>query len=73
MVFIAFNEMYTGMGAGLILQNELYEGASGTAGEILPYPLNVDGLLEEGIKKYGTDNLKLDIHVQEKIPFGNDC
>lgn len=69
MVFIAFNEMYTGMGAGLILQNELYEGASGTAGEILPYLPNVDGLLEEGIKKYGTDNLKLDIHAQEKIPM----
>ncbi|GAK60553.1 hypothetical protein U27_00450 [Candidatus Vecturithrix granuli] len=68
-VFISFNEMYTGMGAGLILHNELYEGTSGSAGEILPYQPKIDGLLEEGLKKYGENNLKLDIRTKKKIPM----
>ena len=68
-VFLSFNETYTGMGAGLIVHNELYEGTSGSAGEILPYLPTIDGLLEEGIKKYGRNNLKLDIRDREKIPM----
>lgn len=68
-VFISFNETYTGMGAGLILQNELYEGTSGSAGEILPYQPKIDGFLEEGLKKYGEDTLKLDIRHTKKIPM----
>lgn len=35
-VFLIVNESYTGLGAGLVLGGKIYEGANGTAGEIVP-------------------------------------
>lgn len=55
-VYITYNQGAKNLGAGLIINNALYSGVSGAAGEIF-YPLpKISSLLEKGIKKLGTDH-----------------
>jgi glucokinase len=53
-VYITYNQGAKNLGAGLIINNTLYSGVSGAAGEIF-YPLpRIPTIVERGIKKLGT-------------------
>jgi predicted NBD/HSP70 family sugar kinase len=51
-VFLSINTDYCGMGAGFILNNELYEGASGSAGEIFTMLPDLKQVLEKAQASY---------------------
>lgn len=52
-VYITYNQGAKNLGAGLIINNSLYNGSSGAAGEIF-YPLpKIVSILDRGIKKLG--------------------
>ena len=54
--YLTINKDSKDIGAGLVINNKLYEGVSGTAGEILnPLP-SLSKLLEKGTKQYGADS-----------------
>jgi predicted NBD/HSP70 family sugar kinase len=54
-VYLTYNQGAKNLGAGLIVNNTLYIGVSGAAGEIF-YPLpKIPSLIERGIKKMGSD------------------
>ncbi|MBN2411700.1 ROK family transcriptional regulator [candidate division KSB1 bacterium] len=52
-VFLTLNEKIREMGAGFILNTNLYEGAQGTAGEIFVTLPSIIKLIEKGKKKFG--------------------
>lgn len=55
-VYITYNQGAKNLGAGLIINNALYSGVSGAAGEIF-YPLpKIPAIVEKGIKKLGSDH-----------------
>jgi len=54
-VFLTLNEKIREMGAGMLLNGTLYEGAQGTAGEIFVKLPALRKLIEKGIKKYGEE------------------
>ena len=55
-VYITYNQGAKNLGAGLIINNALYNGVSGAAGEIF-YPLpKIPSIIERGIKKLGADH-----------------
>ncbi len=55
-VYITYNQGAKNLGAGLIINNSLYYGVSGAAGEIF-YPLpKILSIIERGIKKLGAEN-----------------
>ena len=54
-VFLTINAKIREIGVGLILNNRLYEGASGTAGELATSLPVLSKLIEKGEKKYGSD------------------
>ncbi|MCK5149050.1 ROK family transcriptional regulator [bacterium] len=55
LVFLTLNERQGQMGAGLILDYKLYEGADGSAGEILKSMSPLEDLIEEGRVRFGGD------------------
>jgi predicted NBD/HSP70 family sugar kinase len=57
-VYLTINELFRGIGAGLIINGQLYEGISGTAGEIYEELPNLNILLERGKKEF-KDELNL--------------
>jgi predicted NBD/HSP70 family sugar kinase len=58
-VYITYNQGAKNLGAGLIINNCLYLGVSGAAGEIF-YPLpKIPSIVERGIKKLGSGHLLL--------------
>jgi len=58
-VYITYNQGAKNLGAGLIINNSLYLGVSGAAGEIF-YPLpKIPSIVERGIKKLGSGHLLL--------------
>lgn len=62
-VFLTANEGFKDMGAGLILNNHLFDGASGTAGELLSLPFSLPDLqrlTKIGGKKFGKSYLDLE-------------
>ena len=65
-VFLTINEA-AGLGTGLILDNQLYDGTSGTAGEVMTRVPKIGVLAEQGIKKYGTGQTKLDISRKDDL------
>jgi predicted NBD/HSP70 family sugar kinase len=69
-VYLTYNQGSKNLGAGLIINHELYEGLSGTAGEIFT-PLPDQGiLLKEAIRKYGREHpLMLENQYPELVTF----
>lgn len=74
-VYITYNQGAKNLGAGLIINNTLYSGVSGAAGEIF-YPLpKIPSIIEKGIKKMGDDhpllqNSKIeDIKISDVMNF----
>jgi len=64
-VFLTVNEKIRDIGAGLILNNQLYEGASGTAGELSSSLPVISKLIEKGRNKYGTDSPVLEEYLSQ--------
>lgn len=58
-VFMTINESSCGIGAGLILNNKLYDGASGTAGEIFTPLPEINHLYDEGLEQFESTKIKL--------------
>ncbi|MBN1411236.1 MAG: ROK family transcriptional regulator [Spirochaetales bacterium] len=56
-VFLSINADYCGMGAGFILNDELYEGASGSAGEIFSALPEIKPLIKKAKKTYPDTDL----------------
>ncbi len=54
-VFLTLNEKIGYMGAGLVLSNRLFEGAQGTAGELVASIPSLHTLIEKGRQRYGDD------------------
>jgi len=52
-IFLTINEGVRDIGAGLILNNKLYIGGFGTAGELATSLPDIPKLIEKGMKKYG--------------------
>ncbi len=52
-IFLTINEGIRDIGAGLILNNKLYVGSLGTAGELATSLPVISKLMEQGIKKHG--------------------
>jgi N-acetylglucosamine repressor len=63
-VYISYNQGARNLGAGLIINNALYQGGAGAAGEIF-YPLpKIPSILERGVKKLGAHHPLL-IHTKD--------
>ncbi|NJK96575.1 MAG: ROK family protein [Bacteroidales bacterium] len=79
-VYITYNQGAKNLGAGLIINNVLYYGVSGAAGEIF-YPLpKIPSIIERGIKKLGPDhpvlkhNAAEDVKISDIMQFARqDC
>ncbi len=54
-IFLTLNEKTAYFGAGLILDENLYEGAQGAAGEIFTVLPSLSELVQSGVDKYGVD------------------
>jgi predicted NBD/HSP70 family sugar kinase len=52
-IYLTINEEIRGMGAGLIIEQQLYAGSTGTAGEIAAAFPPIEFLFQNGEKKYG--------------------
>ncbi len=64
-VFLTLNEKTGYFGAGLILNQNLYEGAFGTAGEIFTSLPDLSGFIDKGVQKLGSQHMLLE-RVQQK-------
>lgn len=66
-VYITYNQGAKNLGAGLIINNALYNGVSGAAGEIF-YPLpKIPSIIDRGIKKIGSHHPILQSFSIEEI------
>ena len=54
-VYLTYNKESKNLGAGLIINKDLYEGIAGTAGEIFDPLPDIPTLVRDSIKKYGTE------------------
>jgi predicted NBD/HSP70 family sugar kinase/predicted transcriptional regulator len=70
-VYITYNQGAKNLGAGLIINNSLYYGVSGAAGEIFYSLPKISSLIERGIKKLGTDHLILQKNEIENIKIAD--
>lgn len=75
-VFLTLNEKTGYFGAGLILNQNLYEGAFGTAGEIFTSLPNLSEFIETGTSQLGTQHLLLegeksrtDLDIEDVIAY----
>jgi N-acetylglucosamine repressor len=69
-VYLTYNKESKNLGAGLIINHGLYEGIAGTAGEIFAPLPDFETLLNEGIKKFGSDSPLLREHANPtKVSF----
>jgi N-acetylglucosamine repressor len=64
-IFLTLNEKTGYFGAGLILNQNLYEGANGTAGEIGDPLPSLDEFIERARKKVGSEHLLLELIKSE--------
>lgn len=70
-VYLTYNQGAKNLGAGLIINNSLYLGVSGAAGEIF-YPLpKIQSIMERGIKKLGSDHPILKIIAAENVKIAD--
>ncbi len=69
-VYVTYNKESKNLGAGLIINNGLYEGIAGTAGEIFDPLPDIQTIVNEGIVKFG-NNFPLVIENQHpgKVSF----
>lgn len=58
-VYLTINDEFHGVGAGLIIDHQLYEGGSGIADEIATCLPLIPKLMERGKKKYNSNSLIL--------------
>jgi len=72
LVFLAIHESYTGMGMGLILNNRLFTGFSGSAGEIVPYMPELRNLITHRSIRQLSPNLLADENPAD-ITIENIC
>lgn len=69
-VYLTYNNGAKNLGAGLVINHELYTGIAGTAGEILEPLPSLKELIQESVIKMGTDHALLnDNHTPEKVSF----
>ena len=69
-VYLTYNKESKNLGAGLIIDNVLYEGIAGTAGEIFDPLPDIQTLVRESIKKFGTNfPLVRDNPLPETVSF----
>ncbi len=54
-VYLTINEDFFSIGAGLIMGHKLYEGHSGTAGEIFPILPPISKLVKKAAEKFGSE------------------
>ncbi len=54
-VYLTINEDFFSIGAGLILSRKLYEGHTGTAGEIFPILPPISKLVKKAAEKFGAE------------------
>ena len=73
-IFLTLNEKTAYFGSGLILDENLYEGAQGAAGEIFTSLPSLAELVQTGVDKYGEDQplsrlrkTKADIGIEDVI------
>lgn len=66
-VFLSINEAYTGIGAGLIFNDQLYEGATGTAGEVVPFLPTIETLIKQAHKIYPEVEYKISVTNEQII------
>ena len=75
-VYLTYNNGSKNLGTGLIINNSLYEGISGTAGEIFDPLPDLGLLVNNAVKKYGSNHpLLTDHQLPEAISFKKlaDC
>ncbi len=72
-LYLSINQNFSGMGAGFIIDNKLYRGAHGAAGEIATFMTNDKWkkLLNKTKKKYSKD-CKLCDYPDSEIPLVSD-
>jgi N-acetylglucosamine repressor len=69
-VYLNYNKGSKNLGAGLIVKHELYEGITGTAGEICDPMPDIESLVNTAIKRYGQDHpLLTDNNYPETVSF----
>jgi len=59
LLFLSINEFYYGIGAGLILNNQLFTGENGTAGESFPRFDELRKIMKEGKEQFGEGAIRL--------------
>ncbi len=71
-IYLTINEDFFSIGAGLIIGRKLYEGFSGTAGEIFPILLPISKLVKKAAKKYGNEiQMTKEFKDNEEILFSD--
>jgi len=70
-VYLTINEDFGGIGAGLIFDQKLYEGVSGTAGELVVSLPSLNELIRNGIKKYGEESDVSQLLSLKKLSFSD--
>ena len=66
-IFLTLNEKTAYFGAGLILDENLYEGAQGAAGEIFTVLPSLSELVQSGVDKYGVDRPLVRLQKQKGV------
>lgn len=77
-VFLSLNEKTGVMGAGLVLNNRIYEGAHGTAGELTASIPSLEVLFEKAQQRYGKRAFldKTGVHtisMNDLVQYGPEC
>jgi predicted NBD/HSP70 family sugar kinase len=70
-VYITYNQGAKNLGAGLIINNALYHGVSGAAGEIFYLLPKISSIMERGIKKLGSNHPILQNSAIEDIKISD--
>lgn len=60
MIFLSINEDHAGIGAGFILNGQLYSGFNGSAGEFIPFGMKLDTLFEKALADSGSVDVNFD-------------
>ncbi len=71
-VYLTINEDFFSIGAGLIMGHKLYEGHSGTAGEIFPILPPISKLVKKAAEKFGAEAPAIQALSQQKDVLFSD-
>ena len=74
-VFLSLNEKTGTLGAGLVLNNRIFEGAYGTAGELTASVPSLQGLFKKAQQRYGASAIPADspVRMEDMIQYESDC